>query len=226
MATTSKKAVTKVASVASTRLEPHENTLIEIGIKGISPFLPHGWDEKSLRMLKMTKPERDKYKHEKRTPEDTAKACAYYTDDGSYGVPLVAFKAAIINVAHTNEGISKVLVRKSLFIPTDDSNMCVPLIHNVEPYVREDTVRVGQGATDLRYRMCFEDWGARFKLFVDTSRLTISEVILLADKAGFSVGIGDWRPERGGEFGRFQVDTSVPVTQLDPITHEPMKGAA
>ena len=67
-----------------------------------------------------------------------------------------------------------------------------------------------------------EDWGAIFKISVDISKLSIQDVITLTDNAGFSVGIGDWRPERGGEFGRFTVDTSVPVEQLDPETLEPL----
>tara|TARA_B100001250_G_scaffold399819_1_gene409622 strand:- start:48 stop:695 length:648 start_codon:yes stop_codon:yes gene_type:complete len=208
--------------MASTVLKPHENVIIQIGVKGISPFLPHAWSEKALRMLAMTAQERRKQPKGEREPEVEAKSCAYYCDDGSYGVPLTAFKASLINTAHKDNGLEKTLVKKSLFIPSDDSNLCVPMVYSKEPYVRTDTVRVGAGATDLRYRLCFEDWGAIFKISVDISKLSIQDVITLTDNAGFSVGIGDWRPERGGEFGRFTVDTSVPVEQLDPETLEPL----
>ena len=196
------------------KINPHQDTQVEIGIEGISPMLMHAWSEKALRTLAMTAQERKKQPKEKRTPEVTAKECAYYTDDGSYGLPLVAFKAALISVAHKDEGIEKTLVRKSVFIPSTDSNMCVPLTYDKEPYVRTDTVRVGAGATDLRYRLCFESWRATFQLCIDTSRLSIEDVVVLANKAGFSTGIGDWRPEKGGEMGRFRVDTSVPVTSV------------
>ncbi len=200
-------------STIESKINPHQDTQVEIGIEGISPLLMHAWSKKALRMLEMTPAERKKQPKEKRTPEATAKECAYYTDDGSYGLPLVAFKAALINVAHKDEGIEKTLVRKSVFIPSTDSNMCVPLSFDKEPYVRTDTVRVGAGSTDLRYRLCFESWRATFQLCIDTSRLSVQDVVILANKAGFSTGIGDWRPEKGGEMGRFRVDTSVPVTE-------------
>ncbi len=201
--------------MATTQLKKHQVTQIEIGIVGISPLLMHAWSEKALRMMTMTSLERRKMPKEKRDPQLEAEACAYRTDSGEYGLPLTAYKASLINTAHKDEGIEKTVVRKSLFIPTDDSNLCVPITYAVEPYVRTDTVRVGAGATDLRYRLCFEDWRATFKLIVDTSRLSIENVITLTDKAGFSTGVGDWRPERGGEMGRFRVDTAVPVTETN-----------
>jgi hypothetical protein len=38
------------------------------------------------------------------------------------------------------------------------------------------------------------------------------DVLALVDRAGFGVGICEWRPEKGGEFGRFEIDQNVPVT--------------
>jgi len=37
----------------------------------------------------------------------------------------------------------------------------------------------------------------------------------LIDRAGLSVGIGEWRPEKGGEYGRFKIDDTVPVEVQD-----------
>ena len=212
--------------MATTKLKKHESTQIQIGIVGISPLLMHAWSEKALRMMGLTPQERRALPKEKRDPETEAQACAYRTDEGDYGLPLTAYKAALINTAHKDEGVEKTVVKKSLFIPTTDSNRCVPISYDKEPYVRTDTVRVGVGQTDLRYRLCFEEWKATFTLFVDTSRLSIENVIILTDKAGFSTGVGDWRPERGGEMGRFRVDPSVAVVSLDHDTLQPIKEVA
>lgn len=216
--------------MAITKLQAHKNTLIEIGIEGISPLLMHAWTEKAKRMMAMTAPRRKieagKLKGIPRDPEAEALASAYYTDSGEYGLPLTAFKGSLINTAHKDEGVEKTVIRKSIFIPTNDSNLCVPISYEKEPYVRTDMVRVGMGSTDMRYRLCFEQWKASFTLFVDTARLSIENVIILADKAGFSTGVGDWRPQTGGEMGRFRVDTAVPVRELDPVTFEPLKRQA
>lgn len=216
--------------MAITKLEPHKSALIQIGIESISPLLMHGWSEKAVRMMQMTAAERKiesgKNRTKKRDPEEEAQASAYRTAKGEYGLPLTAFKASLVSTAHKDEGVEKTVVRKSLFIPNNDSTQCIPITYDIEPYVRTDTVRVGMGATDLRYRMCFEQWRAKFALWVDTARLSINDVIILTDKAGFSTGVGDWRPQRGGEMGRFQVDTAVPVVELDPITFKPLDKAA
>jgi len=58
----------------------------------------------------------------------------------------------------------------------------------------------------------FEEWSIRIPLQVDEGNLSLQNVIDLITRAGFSVGIGEWRPEKGGEFGRFEVDTSVEIT--------------
>lgn len=213
-----------------TKLQPHKNTLIEIGIEGISPLLMHAWTAKAIRIMGMDpttrKHEVAKNKKLPRDPEAEALASAYFTDSGEYGLPLTAFKGSLINTAHKDEGVEKTVVKKSIFIPTHDSNLCVPISYEKEPYVRTDMVRIGMGQTDIRYRMCFEQWKATFTLFVDTARLSIENVIILADKAGFSTGVGDWRPQTGGEMGRFRVDTAVPVRELDPVTFEPLKRQA
>ena len=47
----------------------------------------------------------------------------------------------------------------------------------------------------------------------------------LVDRAGFGVGIGDWRPQRDGDKGRFELDTEAGIKELDPATDEVIKEA-
>ena len=42
----------------------------------------------------------------------------------------------------------------------------------------------------------------------------------LVQRAGYGVGIGDWRPQRDGDKGRFEVDTTQGIKELDMITNE------
>ena len=43
---------------------------------------------------------------------------------------------------------------------------------------------------------------------------------LLVNRAGFGVGIGDWRPQRDGDKGRFVLDPDGGLKELDPATNK------
>jgi hypothetical protein len=74
--------------------------------------------------------------------------------------------------------------------------------------MREDTVRVGAGSTDLRYRPEFRNWSMILNFEFDAQSLTQPTILNLVQRAGFGVGLGEWRPEKGGEYGRFEVDVN------------------
>ena len=45
----------------------------------------------------------------------------------------------------------------------------------------------------------------------DAELLKPEDIVNLVNRAGFGCGIGEWRPEKGGEFGRFEIDSTVSV---------------
>ena len=183
------------------------------GIIGTSPLIQHKWSEKGLAMLRMSAAERKKQPKVKRDPEGDAAACVYQTEDGQVGIPLLAFKAALISAAHKDLGIEKTVVKKAFFVPCPDPNKVVPMTAS-DPIIREDIVTVGTKQTDIRYRPEFREWKATINCEIDASMLTIEDILNLTNRAGFGVGICEWRPEHGGEYGRFEVDTTVPVEEI------------
>ena len=195
------------------KISPIITKKYRFGIIGTSPMIQHKWSEKGLAMLRMSAPERKKQRKLERDPEGDAAACVYQTEDGQVGIPLLAFKAALISAAHKDLGVEKTVVRKSLFVPCSDPNKIVPMTAS-DPIIREDIVKIGVNQTDLRYRPEFRDWKAIINCEIDASMLTIKDVLNLVNRAGFGVGIGEWRPEKGGEYGRFEVDTTVPVEEI------------
>lgn len=192
------------------RLQPINKRRVALRINGISTLIQHQWSDKALGMM------RDKHAGKKtktrdvRNPEEEGKAAAYRTDDGAFGVPALAIKSAIITAAHKDIGIEKTLVKKALFILCDDSHK-VLLMDCDDPVITEDPVRVGQGSTDLRYRPYFHRWAVDVVFEIDNELLQVEDLVNLIDRAGFGVGIGEWRPEKGGEYGRFEVDRMSPV---------------
>ena len=66
------------------------------------------------------------------------------------------------------------------------------------------SVRVGT-AKLMRYRPIFREWGLKFTVEYADDQINRDEVIMCVENAGRLVGLGDWRPEKGGTFGRFEV---------------------
>lgn len=196
------------------KIEPIRIKRVEFGIVGLSPLIQHAWSDKGLDMLRKTPAERRKVVKTARDPEAEAAAAAYRTETGDYGLPILAFKSALISASHKDIGLEKTLVRKSLFFPCQDANKCVPLDCD-EPVCREDIVRVGVGQTDLRYRPEFQRWGATLVCEIDASALSEQDLVNLINRAGFGVGLCEWRPEKGGEFGRFRLDVARPMKILE-----------
>lgn len=77
--------------------------------------------------------------------------------------------------------------------------------------MREEVTRFGVSKIDLRYRPEFPDWSSTLWVTFVTSMLTGDSVLSLIDAGGLSVGVGEWRPERSGDFGSFRVDTTRDV---------------
>jgi len=182
------------------------------GIRGTSPIILHQWSEKAKEMMRNKQQEGKKTKaRELRKPAEEAEAAAYRTESGEVGILAMALKSAIVTAAHKDIGIEKTLVRKALFLICEDPGLVIPFTACSEPIVREDMVRVGMGSADLRYRPEFRSWKALIEFEIDAELLQAADVLALVGRAGFGVGIHEWRPEKGGEFGRFEIDTDVPV---------------
>ena len=75
--------------------------------------------------------------------------------------------------------------------------------------MREDMVRVGMGTADIRYRPEFPKWRAEMTLRYNADAISLDQIVNIFNLAGFGVGVGEWRPERDGQFGMFHVATDA-----------------
>jgi hypothetical protein len=65
----------------------------------------------------------------------------------------------------------------------------------------------------MRHRPRLDEWEARFTLKVNEKMMDEETVHMLLTEGGESLGVGDYRPERGGPFGCFRVVTWAPLEQ-------------
>lgn len=190
---------------------------IRIPIVGTMPLIVHNFSEKSKRQMLDAQQGRKALK-QVRDPRAEYEAAFYRTKDG-YGFPVTAFKAATVGAARFyGKDVRMTELRQFLFmhgeISPNDPQALVPL--EGTPRMREDVVRLGgpSRSADLRYRPEFPEWSTTLVVTYVTSSLSRSSVLSLIDAGGLGIGVGEWRPEKRGEFGTYKVDPARDVEVL------------
>ena len=72
-----------------------------------------------------------------------------------------------------------------------------------------DVRSVKGGTTSSRVMRCrplFQEWSLSFSLLYNTGILQEDDIVLYMTNAGSFIGLGDYRPDLGGMFGRFSVE--------------------
>ena len=174
--------------------------LAEIFLVGDSPLISHKWSEKSKKEIRDKQQKKAKTAKDIRDPNAEFEDSLYHIEGGGYGFPAVAFKAAAVNACSHVDGITKVHARGAFHI------MCeLVKIEGDEPIQREDMVRVGMGVADLRYRGEFKKWHCKIPVRYNANVLSLEQITNIFDTAGFSTGVGEWRPQKNGDYGMFHV---------------------
>ena len=203
---------------------------INMRIVGTSPLICHAWSEKAKRqMLDTQTGGRRAKKKEPKNPvadfihsmywlegkpsEEAIEADAEKAFDDAvkagarFGFPVGGIKQAANSAAYRMNWVpNQMALRGAYFLRTDDGEYAE--IKGCVPDMREDMVRVGMGTADIRYRGEFREWYMDFELEYNASgAMSLEDIINCINAGGYTVGIGEWRPEKDGAFGTFRVET-------------------
>lgn len=178
----------------------------DVEIRGITPLLIHRFGEQSEQAGKTRRVESKNV-----DPREEATKHAYIHKDGTYYFSAFAITGCIGNAgaSHKATGTRKTLrfvVPSAVSMTTDTItilNGAGPAKH-FEVDSRPVTIPATKGRI-MRHRPRFDQWGARFQLLIDDALLDPKTVGTLLGEAGQGIGIGDFRPEKRGPFGRFLV---------------------
>jgi len=199
-----------------------------ITIVGDTPLIVHAWSEKAKKemldkQMKATKTTgkdiRDPFaefmeacywitdKPEEDTVEEFEKAIA---NGARFGFPVTAIKQCAAS-AMVRAGIenNKMGMRGAFFIDGIGPNLLGEIKTPNPPEIREDMVKIGgvSKVSDLRYRPMFTDWKMDLTISYNAnSAYTFEQIVNAINLGGFMCGIGEWRPERDGQFGMFHVE--------------------
>jgi len=134
----------------------------------------------------------------------------YLNEDDEPCIPARVFEACIIGRGSTARQ-SKLGKSVAAAVWVDDS---APLQYDgprnpdklwKEGYWRQDLVKVRTSRV-MRTRGQFKDWSADFTVLYDPDMVNEDELKHWIEDSGITQGLGDWRPQTGGHFGRFSVE--------------------
>lgn len=190
--------------VAEIRIDRIAAETIRVPILGTTPLIMHRFSEKAKRKM-LDAMQGRKSPKQRKDPEAEYEAAFYRLADGSPGFPALAFKSATVEASRFyGKDVTKVGLRQFLFfqgeVGADGRALC--RIEG-EPQMREDAVK---NPSDLRYRPEFREWRTALEVTYVTSSLTRDSVLSLIDAGGMGVGVGEWRPEKNGDFGTYRID--------------------
>lgn len=153
---------------------------IKATIVGVSPLLCNKFTDAAAQAVSSNT---SAVMHgQKAPPRDQAQAKLYLDSKGKPVLPGTNLMRAIVNAgSFVKSGKSKLSTMRSSVIPST-------------------------GGRIMCHRPRFDDWRASLTLEVDDSMFSEALARELLDLAGKRIGVGDFRPERKGPFGRFRVD--------------------
>lgn len=208
-------------------IRPIDVRTTTIRIVGDTPLIMHAWSEKAKREMleKQMKVTKSKAKAAKNPVEDFIRSMYWLSDmptdmtergfeaaiaaGARFGFPVTAVKQAAISAAYRmGWAKDKMSMRGAFFIGGDENQMFE--IHSDTPIMREDMVKVGMGTADIRYRGEFRNWYADLEISYNTNgQYTIEQIVNIINAGGYACGIGEWRPERDGQYGMFHAAPAV-----------------
>jgi hypothetical protein len=180
--------------------------LMKVKINGTAPLIFHQWDEKAIRMILDKQMKKAQKGREVRDPEKEYESSFYYDSEGNIAFPARNIKQAIVGSARFINGVPMTILRGALFVEGDKDGF-IPLTYK-EKTMRQDMVTVGMGTADIRFRGQVEGWSMELMIKFDANILSSEQVLNLLQRAGFSQGLGEWRPERNGDNGTFEIETT------------------
>lgn len=210
-------------SVETIEIKPIEIQKTTIRVVGDTPLIMHAWSEKAKREIldKQMKKTKASAKQAKSPVEDFIRSMYWLegfpeemSEDGfeeairkgaRFGFPVTAFKQAAISAAYRMGWTKDKMSMRGAFFIDGDENQMVEIFSDT-PLIREDMVKVGMGTADIRFRGEFRNWHAELTIsYNKNGQYSLEQIINIINAGGYVCGIGEWRPERDGQYGMFHV---------------------
>lgn len=170
-----------------------------VKVEGTSPYLMHKFGgAKDESTITKPRPGEPNWKAE-------AEDAIYRDEKQKIYIPSSQIHGCLINAGKTMKikGKGKATYSKifGAFILVEPACLTV----SPQEYVIDERPVVIQRSRILRYRPKWEKWNLEFTICVMTDEISKEVLKSALEYGGSYVGIGDFRPEKKGPFGRFMI---------------------
>ena len=166
--------------------------VIKVPVNAIdgSTYIPHRLGMEAMAGIEEKITGKPKKGKKIRNFEKEYENCFYYTEDKKYGIPARAFAGAMLDAAVACD-IPKTKIKRAVKLLGDVYELEYKKINHRIDYPRQSGMTK---APDIRHRPEFVDWTCTLYVQFDENQITEEQVVNLIEQAGFSTGVGDWRP--------------------------------
>lgn len=194
-----------------------------VTIEGIRPIIMHngaaGLDTRSPANLE--KAEIARKRGSNRTASDDARLAElecqtslWLDAGGAPTIPPAALRSMIETAARKlKQGpqVREGLIVDEVLAFTYDRERYGEVVEELGQTTQFTVPVVIQRSRILRTRAKFDEWSCTFSLDTDDEQVDQEQLETWLDIGGRRIGLGDWRPEKSGDYGRFKVVSIVGV---------------
>lgn len=172
---------------------------VEVEIQGVTPLLMSKFNGEDL-----ISSSRDK----NATPREEADRSAYKLEDGTLYLPGTMIFSSIISAGVFSKlGKNKVTTMKTSLIPAGITMVTTECFLGTKDYEvdSQSVVIPATGGRVMKHRPRLDEWKTNFVIDVDTGMFSEKMTRQIIDDAGMKCGVGAFRPNRKGPYGKFKV---------------------
>jgi len=182
---------------------------VECFIVGTSPLILNRMSQKALHELLMPAGRKNAVQKAttlKHVPVDEYRASAYTLSDPSaptfLAILATAFKGALRSAALDMPGAKKAQIGRLTYISGD----YVGIYGRPKLFMSVTRSADMNKTPDVRTRAIVPEWACRVAVTFVKPLIRAQAVVNLLSAAGITIGVGDWRPEKGaGSYGQFRI---------------------
>lgn len=189
---------------------------VQVTIKGTSPLLMHS-DRGANPLSDEAKALKAVSSKRKKTEDDYAammeiewNASLYLDGDGAIVMPVENMRATVrdgAKLSKMGKEISRKVFLDGEFIPLTYGGPRDRAALFADARFRDTrSVRVGQQRV-MRTRPVFRDWSLTFTAYWQSDAFDVDLFKQCLESAGGFIGLGDFRPDKGGTYGRFILES-------------------
>jgi len=179
---------------------------VDLWVKGTSPIIPRAFADKAWKELlapaRKSRADREQsLKHEPLMEFRESMAKNKESGPTRLLLPAGAFKRSIVDVAPRLPGVNKTELSQLVWV----EGMDLDLYGVPELYMTMVRSADMNRTPDVRTRGVLREWCCKLTIKVVLPALNGEKVVQLLTYAGQLIGVGDWRRQKGGNFGTFEV---------------------